>query len=103
MEHRHLLPDEIDHLLDGEAGFGVAPLMGHVEACSACRAELAEARQIVSALEREDLELDEALKLFEEGIGHLREAQSILNTAELRIEKLIENAAGVRTETMRGE
>ena len=52
MEHRHLLPDEIDQLLDGEAGFGVAPLMAHVEACSACRAELAEARQIVSALER---------------------------------------------------
>ena len=52
MEHRHLLPDEIDQLLDGEAGFGVAPLMAHVEACAACRAELAEARQIVNALER---------------------------------------------------
>ena len=24
MKHRHLLPDEIDQLLDGEAGFGVA-------------------------------------------------------------------------------
>lgn len=59
--------------------------------------------RIVSALERDDLELDEALKLFEEGIGHLRAAQSILNTAELRIEQLIENAAGVRTEPFRGE
>ena len=52
MEHRHLLPDEIDQLLDGEAGFGVAPLQAHVDACPACRAELAEARQVVSALER---------------------------------------------------
>ena len=51
MEHRHLLPDEIDQLLDGEAGFGVAPLVAHVEACAKCRAELAEARQVVSALE----------------------------------------------------
>lgn len=51
MEHRHLLPDEIDQLLDGEAGFGVAPLVAHVQACAKCRAELAEARQVVSALE----------------------------------------------------
>lgn len=52
MEHRHLLPDEIDQLLDGEAGFGVAPLQAHVEKCAACRADLAEARQLVNALER---------------------------------------------------
>ena len=52
MEHRHLLPDEIDQLLDGEAGFGVAPLQAHVENCPSCRAELAQARQVVSALER---------------------------------------------------
>jgi len=52
VEHRHLLPDEIDQLLDGEAGFGVAPLHAHVDACPECRAELAEARHVVSALER---------------------------------------------------
>jgi len=52
VEHRHLLPDEIDQLLDGEAGFGVAPLQAHIEVCAKCRAELAEARQVVSALER---------------------------------------------------
>jgi len=46
------LPDEIDQLLDGEAGFGVAPLVAHVENCPKCRAELAEAREVVSALER---------------------------------------------------
>lgn len=52
VEHRHLLPDEIDQLLDGEAGFGLAQLQAHVETCAKCRAELAEARQVVSALER---------------------------------------------------
>jgi exodeoxyribonuclease VII small subunit len=45
--------------------------------------------QIVAALEREEIDLDEALKLFEEGIAHLRSAQAVLNTAELQIEKLI--------------
>jgi anti-sigma factor RsiW len=52
VEHRHLLPDEIDQLLDGEAGYGLAPLHAHVETCPECRAELAEARQVVNALER---------------------------------------------------
>lgn len=52
MEHRHLLPDEIDQLLDGEVGFGVAPLQAHVEACAHCRAELSEARAVVAELER---------------------------------------------------
>jgi len=45
---------------------------------------------IVHALERDDLELEEALRLFEEGISHLRSAQGILKVAELRIERLIE-------------
>lgn len=44
--------------------------------------------EIVAALEREDLELDDALKMFEEGIAHLRAAQAVLNTAELRVETL---------------
>lgn len=52
-------------------------------------ARLQRLEDIVNALEREDLELDDALKLFEEGIAHLRAAQTVLNTAELRIEKMI--------------
>ena len=50
--------------------------------------------EIVRALERDDLELEQAMALFEEGIGHLRHAQELLNNAELRIERLI----GERTE-----
>ncbi|HEY2849010.1 MAG TPA: hypothetical protein VGI97_03975 [Gemmatimonadaceae bacterium] len=51
MQHRHLLPNEIDLLLDGEAGFGVAPLQAHVAACEDCQARLARSRKIVHELE----------------------------------------------------
>lgn len=52
MQHRHLLSNEIDLLLDGEAGFGVAPLRAHVDECGECRARLDEARLVADALER---------------------------------------------------
>jgi hypothetical protein len=51
MQHRHLLPNEIDLLLDGEIGFGVAPLRAHVEGCADCRARLADAKVVTSALD----------------------------------------------------
>jgi hypothetical protein len=50
VQHRHLLPNEIDLLLDGETGFGVQPLREHVGGCADCRARLDEARDVVSAL-----------------------------------------------------
>jgi hypothetical protein len=49
--NRHLLPDEIDLLLDGEAGFGVAPLKAHVRRCAECQAELETARTIAAELD----------------------------------------------------
>lgn len=51
MHHRHLLPNEIDLLLDEETGFGVQPLREHVHSCSDCRTRLEEARAVVAALE----------------------------------------------------
>lgn len=51
MHHRHLLPDEIDQLLDGESGFGIAPLKAHVDTCPDCAARLADARIVVDVLE----------------------------------------------------
>jgi hypothetical protein len=48
---RHLLPSEIDLLLDGEVGFGTSPLKTHIRKCPTCRSELAEARETVRALE----------------------------------------------------
>ncbi len=52
MNHRHLFPDEIDLLLDGEVGFGVAQLKAHVEQCPECRGRLDESRVFVESLER---------------------------------------------------
>jgi hypothetical protein len=51
MNHRHLLPDEIDLLLDDEVGFGVQPLKAHVRDCDDCRAKVEDARVIIDALE----------------------------------------------------
>lgn len=51
MNHRHLLPDEIDLLLDDEVGFGVAPLKAHIRDCDQCRVKVDEARFIVDSLE----------------------------------------------------
>lgn len=51
MINRHLLPNEIDLLVDGDVGFGVAPLRAHVRQCPECRARVDEALEIVNALE----------------------------------------------------
>ena len=51
MNHRHLLPTEIDLLLDDEEGFGVAPLKAHVRACPECMARLEDARLVTDAIE----------------------------------------------------
>jgi len=45
---------------------------------------------IVRRLEAEDLDLDEALKLFEEGIERLRAAREQLTQAELKVKKVLE-------------
>jgi exodeoxyribonuclease VII small subunit len=55
---------------------------------------LARLDAIVDELEREDLELQQALALFEEGIGHLRAAGEVIRTSELRIERLLADAGG---------
>lgn len=51
MNHRHLLPNEIDLLVDGEAGFGVAPLRAHLDECAECLLLVEDARIVVDALE----------------------------------------------------
>ena len=54
---------------------------------------------IVERLERDDLELREALDLFEEGIGHVRSAHQFLEESRLRVEKLVVEMDGaVRVE-----
>jgi exodeoxyribonuclease VII small subunit len=58
-------------------------------------ADLRRLEEIVRLLEREDVDLDRALALFEEGVGRLRAAKDRLNEAEARVAKVLEDAAGV--------
>jgi exodeoxyribonuclease VII small subunit len=55
---------------------------------------LARLQEIVSRLEGDRLELEEALELFERGVHELREAERLLQQAELRVERLLEEADG---------
>ena len=52
-------------------------------------ARLRRLEEIVGQLETEDLELDRALALFEEGVTHVKEAEGALAAAELRVEELL--------------
>jgi exodeoxyribonuclease VII small subunit len=57
-------------------------------------AELARLEEIVRKLEAEDIELDEALRLFEEGVVRLRAARDRLTAAELKVQAVLEEAGG---------
>lgn len=50
--------------------------------------------EIVERLEMESVDLDESLRLFEEGIAVLRDASAALNVAETRVRQLVEAADG---------
>ncbi len=56
--------------------------------------DLARLDAIARALEGDRLSLDEALKLFEEGIARLRTAATALEAAEGRVQQLVEQADG---------
>lgn len=55
---------------------------------------LSELEEIVRALDRDEMRLDEALDLFREGVEHLRAANRLLDEAEGQVEELIEEASG---------
>lgn len=50
--------------------------------------------EIVDALDRPDLELEDAMRLFEEGVAHLRVARELLRVTELRVDRLLEDVEG---------
>jgi exodeoxyribonuclease VII small subunit len=56
--------------------------------------ELARLEEIVRKLEADDVELDAALALFEEGVARLRTARERLVVAELKIQAVLEEAGG---------
>ena len=50
--------------------------------------------EIVRELERNDVDLEQALRLFEDGISHLRSAGENLTTVDARVQQLVEAADG---------
>ena len=65
--------------------------------------DLARLDAIVRALESTDLDLDQALALFEEGVERLRTARERLSVAELRLTQLREAADGsIRVDDLAG-
>jgi exodeoxyribonuclease VII small subunit len=65
--------------------------------------DLARLDAIVRALEANDLDLDKALALFEEGVERLRTARERLSAAELRLTQLREAAdGGIRVDDLAG-
>jgi exodeoxyribonuclease VII small subunit len=55
---------------------------------------------VVSRLERGELSLEDSLKEFEEGIRLVRLGERALGAAERRVEELLQDGAGERTEPL---
>ena len=56
--------------------------------------QLKRLEEIVAELDSDDIELERALALFEEGVKNLRGATEELGKAEARVQKLVERADG---------
>ena len=58
------------------------------------RAELERLEAIVRSLEDSDVDLDEALELFQEGVEHLKNARELLQHTELTLRKVAQASDG---------
>ena len=54
-------------------------------------------REVVGQLESGELSLEQALAMYEEGVQLARKGQSLLQTAEKRVEILVSASGGVET------
>lgn len=54
-------------------------------------ARLRRLEEILAQLEADEVELERALALFEEGVGLVRDAERVLSETELRVEELLAN------------
>lgn len=58
------------------------------------RTEIERLEAIVRALEGEDLDLDQALDLFQEGVKRLKEARKLLEQSEITVKRVLEESDG---------
>jgi len=58
------------------------------------RTEIERLEEIVRTLESNDLDLDRALQLFEEGVGRLKTARKLLSESEITVKRVLEEADG---------
>jgi exodeoxyribonuclease VII small subunit len=58
------------------------------------QSDLTRLETIVAELEHNEIPLDRALALFEEGIARIRSASAQLSQAEARVQQLMEDADG---------
>jgi exodeoxyribonuclease VII small subunit len=66
-------------------------------------AELEQLEDIVRRLEGEELDLDEALRLFEDGVARLRRVREQLAAAEVRVRQVLgERGGALRVEPLDG-
>ena len=56
--------------------------------------EIGRLEEIVRSLEANDLDLDQALRLFEEGVGRLKTARRLLGESEITVKQVLEEADG---------
>jgi exodeoxyribonuclease VII small subunit len=56
--------------------------------------DLQRLEEVVRELERDDLDLDRALDLFETGVRYLRSARARLAQADARVQQVLEDARG---------
>ena len=64
------------------------------ETQSSFEQNVARLERIIAELESDGLDLDESLRLFEEGVQRLREAAGELTRADERVKKLVEQTDG---------
>ena len=64
--------------------------------------DLTRLEEIVRRLEADDVELDVALALFEEGVARLRAARERLASAEVKVQTVLEEAGDLRLTDLDG-
>ena len=62
--------------------------------------KLTQLKEIVSVIESGDLNLDESLKKFEDGLRLSKECQDILKEAEVKVGKLVKKSGKLEVEEL---